>query len=40
MAETEKSPTQMLKENEVLPTEIHDEELQHMGKGDESEGAE
>lgn len=40
MADSEKSPTQMLKENEQLPAEIHEDELQHMGKGDENEGGE
>ncbi len=31
----EKTPTELLKENEVLPEEIHEDELQNMGKGEE-----
>lgn len=37
MSDVEKSPTETLKENEVQPQEIHEDELQHMGKGDETE---
>lgn len=35
MSDQEQTPTQQLKENEVLPAEIGEEELQHMGKGEE-----
>jgi hypothetical protein len=35
MSDQEKTPTQLLKENEVLPAEIPAEELEHMGKGEE-----
>lgn len=35
MSDQEQTPTQQLKENEVLSAEIHEEELQHMGKGEE-----
>lgn len=35
MSDQEKTPTESLKENEVLPAEIHEDELQHMGKGEE-----
>lgn len=37
VSDVEKSPTETLKENEVQPQEIHEDELQHMGKGDETE---
>lgn len=36
MSDQEQTPTQQLKANEVLPEEIHEDELQHMGKGEES----
>lgn len=37
MADELKSPTEMIKENDVQAQEIHEDELRHMGKGDESE---
>lgn len=35
MSDVEKSPTELLKENEQLPEEIHEDELNAMGKGEE-----
>ncbi len=35
MTDQEKSPTEQLKENLPLPDEIHEDELNTMGKGDE-----